>query len=142
MDFAQFTPVASLAGGALIGLAAVMMMGLEGRIAGISGIANRLFPPFTDAGWLRRAAFLAGIVAAPVVWAALSGRMVVPTLAWSPPVMIVAGGLVGFGAVMGNGCTSGHGVCGLSRLSVRSLVATLVFMAAAMVTVFVTRHLL
>ena len=137
-----FTPFVSLFGGALIGLSAVMLMGLEGRIAGISGIANRLFPPFEDPDFWRRFAFIIGLVLSPVIYGYVTGRWLIPVPALSQPVMIVAGLLVGFGAVLGNGCTSGHGVCGLSRLSIRSLVATCVFMGVAMVTVFVVRHLL
>src|SRR6266480_1553274 len=109
-----FTPIASAVGGALIGLSAVLLMSLTGRIAGVSGIAARLFPPYQDNEFTGRVAFLAGLVAAPVVV---------------------------LGSVWGNGCTSGHGVCGLSRLSMRSLVATIIFMASGIATVFVARHL-
>lgn len=138
----EFTPVASLIGGGLIGLSAVMLMALEGRIAGISGILSRLLPPQGDGAFVGRLAMVAGIVAAPLLYAALSGGLPAQTIEASGLVLVVAGLLVGFGSVWGNGCTSGHGICGLSRLSLRSLVATLVFMATAIVTVFVTRHLL
>jgi uncharacterized membrane protein YedE/YeeE len=135
-----FTPIASLAGGALIGLAAVMLMALTGRIAGVSGIAVRLFPPHEDHEFAGRVAFVAGLIAAPVVVLVASGRLPVQTIQANAAVLVLAGLLVGFGSVWGNGCTSGHGVCGLSRLSLRSLVATLTFMAAGIATVFVVRH--
>jgi uncharacterized membrane protein YedE/YeeE len=138
----QFTPIASLAGGALIGMASVMLMALTGRIAGISGIAVRLFPPYTDGGFAGRIAFLIGLAAAPIVVLLATGHAPPQTVQAGSLILIVAGLLVGFGSVWGNGCTSGHGVCGLSRLSMRSLVATAIFMATASVTVFVTRHLL
>lgn len=140
MTATAFTPIASALGGALIGLAAVLLMALRGRIAGVSGIAVRLLPPYEDNELSGRIAFIAGLIAAPVlVWLA-SGRWPEQTIAAGMPVLIAAGLLVGFGSVWGNGCTSGHGVCGLSRLSMRSLVATLTFMATAIVTVFVIRH--
>jgi hypothetical protein len=141
MTTTVFTPIASATGGALIGLAAVMLMAIKGRIAGVSGIAVRLFPPYADQEFGGRLAFVAGLVAAPVVVLAASGRLPVQTIEASAPILILAGFLVGFGSVWGNGCTSGHGVCGLSRLSVRSLVATMIFMVAGVATVFVTRHL-
>ena len=138
----DFTPVASLAGGALIGAAAVMLMAAKGRIAGVSGIAVRLLPPYADNELAGRVAFILGIVAAPLVFLLVTGSAPVPSIEAGPALLAIAGLLVGFGAVWGNGCTSGHGICGLSRLSVRSLVATGVFMATAIATVFVTRHLL
>ena len=138
----EFTPIASLLGGALIGASAVMLMAAKGRIAGVSGIAVRLLPPYADKELAGRLAFILGIVIAPLlVWFA-DGAAPVPTIETAAPLLVLAGLLVGFGSVWGNGCTSGHGVCGLSRLSIRSLVATLIFMATAMATVFVTRHLL
>lgn len=140
MTATSFTPIASALGGALIGLAAVLLMALKGRIAGVSGIAVRLLPPYEDDEFTGRLAFIAGLIAAPVlVWLA-SGRWPEQSIAAGMPILIVAGLLVGFGSVWGNGCTSGHGVCGLSRLSVRSLVATLTFIATAILTVFVMRH--
>lgn len=142
MPATDFTPVASLLGGALIGAAAVMLMAAKGRIAGVSGIAARLLPPRADGEAGGRLAFILGIVAAPLAVLLAAGAAPVPTIEGSTALLAMAGLLVGFGAVWGNGCTSGHGVCGLSRLSVRSLVATLTFMATAMATVFVTRHLL
>lgn len=141
MPATEFTPLAALAGGALIGLAAVLMLGLHGRIAGISGIVSRLMPP-TDRLWAERAAFVAGLIAAPVLYLAATGKPVAQTMPENPMLLIAAGLLVGFGTVIGNGCTSGHGVCGLSRLSPRSLFATLAFMAAGIITVFVMRHMI
>lgn len=138
----DFTPVASLIGGALIGLSAVLMMLAEGRIAGISGIASRLFPPYADKAFAGRLAFVAGLVAAPLLYAAVTGAAVVQTVSTNLALMVAAGLLVGFGSVWGSGCTSGHGVCGLSRLSRRSFVATGVFMAAGFATVFVVRHVI
>jgi uncharacterized membrane protein YedE/YeeE len=138
----QFTPITSLAGGALIGLASVLLMALTGRIAGVSGIAVRLFPPYSDGGFAGRIAFIIGLAAAPIVVLLATGQAPLQTIQAGGILLIVAGLLVGFGSVWGNGCTSGHGVCGLSRLSIRSLVATALFMATAGVTVFVTRHLL
>ena len=136
-----FTPIASLAGGALIGLAAVMLMALTGRIAGVSGIAVRLFPPYADGEFAGRLAFVAGLIAAPVVVLVATGGLPAQTIQASAGILVLAGLLVGFGSVWGNGCTSGHGVCGLSRLSMRSLVATTTFMATGIATVFITRHL-
>lgn len=136
----SFTPIASLVGGAMIGLAAVLLMWATGRIAGVSGIAARLFPPYEDREFAGRLAFVAGLVAAPVLVLFVTGSLPVQTIAAGPAVLIVGGLLTGFGSVWGSGCTSGHGVCGLSRLSVRSLVATMTFMAAGMATVFVMRH--
>lgn len=138
---ASFTPIASAAGGALIGAAAVALMATVGRIAGISGIASRLLPPHGDDGFAGRLAFVLGIVAAPLVVALATGVLPAPRIAAGMPVLALAGALVGFGSAWGSGCTSGHGVCGLSRLSPRSLVATCVFMATGMATVFVARHL-
>lgn len=137
-----FTPSASFTGGLLIGLAAVLLLLVEGRIAGISGIASRLLPPARDGGNGGRIAFLAGLVAAPFLVSALTGEALVQTVSSNGLLMGAAGLLVGFGSVWGAGCTSGHGVCGLARLSPRSAVATGVFMAAGFLTVFVTRHLI
>ena len=142
MTVTSFTPVASTIGGALIGLSAVMLMALTGRIAGVSGIAARLLPPYEDDQLAGRLAFVAGLVAAPLVTLAATGRLPLQTIAAGPLTLVLAGLLVGFGSVWGNGCTSGHGVCGISRLSVRSLVATAVFMATGFATTFIIRHLL
>ena len=135
-----FTPVSALAGGAMIGAAAALFLLLNGRIAGISGILGGLLaPPSRETGW--RAAFVAGLVLAPFAYAGLSGRLPPVTVGASFPLLILAGLLVGFGARLGAGCTSGHGVCGLGRGSPRSLAATGTFMAIAVLTVLVARHL-
>ena len=136
----SFTPIASLVGGVLIGLSAMLLMASYGRIAGISGIVSRLFPPYEDNGLLGRLAFLLGLVAAPFVVRAVTGEAVKQTVSGNMGLMIAAGLLVGFGTVLGNGCTSGHGVCGIARLSPRSIVATLSFMAVGAATVSVARH--
>jgi uncharacterized membrane protein YedE/YeeE len=141
MTITAFTPIASLAGGALIGLSAVMLMALTGRIAGVSGIAAGLLPPYADNEFAGRLAFVAGLVAAPVVVLVATGKLPAQTIQASGAILVLAGFLVGFGTVWGSGCTSGHGVCGLSRLSMRSLVATMIFMATGIATVFVLRHL-
>jgi uncharacterized membrane protein YedE/YeeE len=142
MAITQFTPLASLLGGLLIGASAVLLMATHGRIAGIAGIASRLFPPYEDDQFLGRLAFVLGLVAAPFAVSAVTGEALQQTVSHSLSLMVVAGLLVGFGTVWGNGCTSGHGVCGIARLSPRSIVATLVFMATGAATVFVTRHLI
>lgn len=136
-----FTPLASTIGGALIGLAAVILMVFNGRIAGISGILGRLLPPYEGSDPGGAAAFIFGLLAAPLVYAAATGAPVEQTVSGNAGLMAVAGLLVGFGAAYGGGCTSGHGVCGIARLSIRSIVATLVFMAAGFFSVFVLRHL-
>jgi uncharacterized membrane protein YedE/YeeE len=140
MTVTSFTPVASTIGGALIGLSAVMLMTLTGRIAGVSGIAARLFPPYEDDQFAGRLAFVAGLVAAPLMTFAATGRLPLQTIEAGRVTLVFAGLLVGFGAVWGNGCTSGHGVCGISRLSLRALVATITFMITGFATVFVARH--
>jgi len=136
----SFTPVASLLGGALIGVSAVLLMFLTGRIAGVSGIAARLLPPYEDDAFKGRLAFVAGLIAAPILVLLASGRLPAQTIAAQPATLVLAGLLVGFGSVWGNGCTSGHGVCGISRLSARALVATATFMATGFATVFLARH--
>jgi uncharacterized membrane protein YedE/YeeE len=135
----HFTPVSALAGGLLIGISAATFLVLNGRIAGISGVLGGLFTSARDeAGW--RAAFLVGLLSAPFVVLAAGGELPGVSLDVPLPILVVAGLLVGFGSRLGSGCTSGHGVCGVSRGSPRSLVATAVFMATAIATVFVTRH--
>jgi len=130
----------ALAGGVLIGLAATLLLWLNGRVAGVSGILNGvIFPQRADIAW--RAAFLVGLIVAGGLYMALVPGAALPRTDYSRAGLIVAGVLVGFGTRMGNGCTSGHGVCGLGRLSLRSLVAVLTFMATAIVTTFVLRHL-
>ena len=138
----EFTPWASLIGGAMIGLSAVLLMLFEGRIAGISGIVARLLPPMERRTPMSALGFVVGLVAAPFVVMAVSGAPLMQTVSSNLTLMAAAGLLVGFGAGLGGGCTSGHGVCGLSRLSGRSILATLTFVAAAIVTVFVARHLI
>lgn len=139
IDWAAFTPWSALLGGALIGAAAALLMLFNGRIAGISGLVGRLLTP--QAGNGEALLFVLGLLLAPWLYLALVGEINVQVEA-GPVALIVAGLLVGFGARLGSGCTSGHGVCGLSRLSPRSLVATLSFMGAGFITVFVLRHLL
>ena len=136
----SFTPIASLVGGALIGVSAVLLMWATGRIAGVSSIAARLFPPYEDREFVGRLAFVAGLIAAPVLVRLATSGLPTQTIEAGPAILIVGGLLTGFGSVWGSGCTSGHGVCGVSRLSLRSLVATITFMAAGMATVFVMRH--
>jgi uncharacterized membrane protein YedE/YeeE len=142
MPATPFTPIESLLGGALIGAAAVILMLFLGRIAGISGILGRLLPPFGEPGVGGAAAFIAGLVAAPILYTAATGLAVHQTVSGNLPLLAGAGLAVGFGAILGGGCTSGHGVCGLSRLSARSLLATLTFMATAFLTVLLVRHVL
>jgi uncharacterized protein len=135
----SFTPWASLAGGVIIGIAAAMFIMLNGRIAGISGVLGGLLTPGKgDVSW--RVAFLAGLVGAPLLYA-LAGELPRPNIDADYGALIAAGLLVGIGTRYGSGCTSGHGVCGISRLSPRSLAATATFMAAGFFTVFVLRHL-
>lgn len=137
----NFTPWSALGGGLLIGLSAVLLMLFEGRIAGISGIVSRLFPPYSDSRFLSRTGFVLGLLVAPFLYLLFTGALPTITVASDPVLMASAGLLVGFGAVLGSGCTSGHGVCGISRLSPRSLLATTLFMAAGFITVFIMRHL-
>ena len=142
IDWNHFTPWASLAGGILLGLASALFILVNGRILGISGILGGLLrPPSADAGW--RVAFLLGMLAAPATlsWVAPAGLIAVPRIDAGYVAVVIAGGLVGYGTRLGSGCTSGHGVCGLSRLSPRSLVATGSFMAAGFAIVYVMRHL-
>ena len=135
----EFTPWSALAGGVLIGMAAAMFVLLNGRIAGISGVIGGLFKPVTgDVAW--RAAFVIGLVGAPLIYR-LFAALPLPRIDASFAALVLAGGLVGVGTRYGSGCTSGHGVCGLARLSPRSFVATGAFMGAGFATVFVTRHM-
>ena len=138
IDWNHFTPWASLAGGVLIGVATAMLVLLNGRIAGISGILGGvLVPRRSDMAW--RVAFVAGLVAAPIALSLARVQTAVDVSAGTG-MLVAAGMLVGAGTRYGSGCTSGHGVCGLSRLSLRSLVATAAFMGAGFATVFLTRH--
>ena len=133
--------VVALAGGVLIGLSAVLLMLANGRIAGISGIVGGLFGGGSgEAGW--RLAFVAGLIAGPFAATLFGPPLPEIGIDASVPVILVAGLLVGFGSRLGNGCTSGHGVCGLARLSPRSLAATLTFMTVGAAVVFVARHVL
>ncbi len=139
LDWTHFTPWASLAGGLVLGLAAAAFILLNGRVLGISGIVGGLLrPKVGDTGW--RLSFVAGLLVAPTVWA-LFATPVVPRIEAGPALLVVAGLMVGWGTRYGSGCTSGHGVCGLARLSPRSLVATLAFMATGFASVFAMRHL-
>ena len=138
IDWTAFTPWSALAGGALIGLAAALFIHANGRIAGISGIVGGLLRPSPgDRAW--RLAFVLGMVAAPLLWS-LAATLPPLIIAADWPLLIVAGLIVGISTRYGAGCTSGHGVCGISRLSPRSLVATLAFMGSGFVTVYVVRH--
>ena len=136
---APFDPVSALVGGALIGLAAVLLMLLNGRIAGVSGILGEALTG-DDRGW--RLAFLAGLVAAPLLLGAVGRPVPTPWMPSSFAIVIAAGLLVGFGTRLGGGCTSGHGICGIARLSPRSITATAMFMATAILVVGLTRHVL
>jgi len=138
IDWNHFTPYASFAGGILIGIAAALLLLLNGRIAGISGILGGLLSPLKgDIGW--RLAFIVGLVAAPLLYSLFAVLPAVRIDAGAGT-LLLAGLLVGIGTRYGSGCTSGHGVCGLSRLSPRSAVATVALMAAGFATVFVLRH--
>ena len=143
IDWAHFTPWSSLSGGIILGVASALFILINGRVLGISGILGGLLPPKVgDTFW--RLAFLAGMFASPWLF-----KLLAPAELMTPPqidadlvMLVIAGLLVGFGTRYGSGCTSGHGVCGLSRMSPRSLVATLSFMAAGFLTVYVVRHLI
>ena len=137
----EFTPVESLFGGTLIGLSAVLLMAFHGRIAGMTGILTGLLPPISS-DWAWRAAFLAGAVVAPMLILSLSSQAIAFESPVATPWLVVSGLTVGVGVYFGSGCTSGHGVCGLARLSPRSIAATAIFMASAIATVFVVRHVL
>ncbi len=140
INWEQFTPLSSLAGGAVIGLAVTFLLLLNGRIAGISGIVGGLFKGQKgDLGW--RIAFVSGLVAAPLAWQLFAALPPID-IEGSYGLMVAAGLIVGLGTRYGSGCTSGHGVCGLSRLSPRSIVATLVFMGTGFTVVYLLRHAL
>jgi Predicted transporter component len=140
IDWINFTPWSSLCGGALIGLAVSLFVLANGRIAGISGLLGGVLQ-FGSEGWSEKALFLFGLVISPLLWGAFT---VLPEIEidteW--PALILAGLLVGVGTRYGSGCTSGHGVCGISRRSPRSLLATACFMTSGFATVYVTRHIL
>jgi len=136
-----FTPVSATIGGALIGLSAVLLMLLNGRIAGISGVFGGMFSAQTgDRAW--RVLFVAGLIVAPLLVTAISGEKPAFQISPSVPLIVCGGLLVGFGARLGSGCTSGHGVCGLSRLSVRSMVSVALFMATGVATVAIATAIL
>jgi len=135
----HFTPLSAATGGALIGFSAVLLMAFTGRIAGISGIfAGLINPQTTDRAW--RVAFIVGLLAAPLAAALLGHVVPAPRMPGSYIIVVLAGLLVGFGTRLGSGCTSGHGICGIARLSLRSIVATGVFMMAAIIVVALTHH--
>jgi uncharacterized membrane protein YedE/YeeE len=136
----EFTPWASLFGGVLIGMAAILLMMFNGRIAGMTGIVSGLIPPFaTDWSW--RAAFIIGAIGAPMVFLGFGGAVpfAVPL---SNTALVIGGLIVGVGVYFGGGCTSGHGVCGMARVSTRSIAATVIFMITCFITVYITRHVL
>jgi uncharacterized membrane protein YedE/YeeE len=138
---ADFTPISAAVGGAMIGLAATLLMLLTGRIAGISGIfAGCLRPSPDDRSW--RIAFIAGLILPPLAARALGYPMPSPQMPVSWIIIVIAGLLVGFGTRMSGGCTSGHGICGIARLSARSLAATAIFMVTAIGAVALSRHVL
>jgi len=138
----QFTPLSSLAGGALIGLSAVLLMLTLGRIMGATGILSGFINPSSGADWRWRAAVLGGMVCAPLAFFAAMGAMPAIEVPVSTPLMLAGGFIVGIGVTLGAGCTSGHGVCGMARLSSRSITATLTFMATTAATVFIIRHVI
>ena len=141
IDWLSFTPIPSLLGGMILGVAAALYVLLHGRILGISAIiAGLLHPKLTDTAW--RLSLVLGLICAPFLASLFFGIFPIVEIDASWLVIVIAGLLVGFGAQYGSGCTSGHGICGLSRLSPRSLVATLAFMSTGFVMVFVIRHLI
>ncbi|MSP86156.1 MAG: YeeE/YedE family protein [Methylotenera sp.] len=140
IDWNNFTPWTALAGGVLIGISAALFILLNGRIAGITGIIGGLFrPAMHDAGW--RIVFTMGLIIAPIIWL-LFAELPNIEIDAGYNLLIVAGVIIGFGTRYGSGCTSGHGVCGISRLSPRSIIATLAFMGTGFLTAFIMRHLL
>lgn len=137
----SFTPWASLGGGILIGLAATLLMLVAGRIMGATGVLTGLFQPASGSDFVWRAALMAGMLTGPAVVWLLSGSMPAVEVPVSVPMLIIGGLIVGVGVTYGSGCTSGHGVCGMARLSPRSIVATGVFMVVTFATVYVVRHM-
>jgi len=138
----DFTPLASLSGGILIGIASVLLMANFGRVMGATGILAGFLMPKDRNDWGWRASLLAGMVSAPALYWITTGQTVTVEVPVSTAAMILGGLIVGVGVTYGGGCTSGHGVCGIARLSPRSIVATAVFMIAAIVTVYITRHVI
>lgn len=140
IDWVNFTPVPAIAGGLLIGVAVALLIILNGRIAGVSGILSNLFTATgQERNW--RAAFLAGLIISPIIYQLFQPLPIIEQNS-NYLVLIIAGLMVGIGTNFAGGCTSGHGVCGLARLSFRSLIAVLLFMSSAVVTVFITHHIL
>lgn len=137
-----FTPFQSLGGGALIGLAAVLLMAILGRVMGATGILAGLLQPSGLSDWSWRAAVLVGMISGPVAVLFLTGQLPAVQVPVSMPMLAIGGFIVGIGVTFGAGCTSGHGVCGMARLSPRSIAATLTFMLTTGITVFVVRHVL
>ncbi|MGX0974312.1 putative membrane protein YedE/YeeE [Roseovarius sp. MBR-51] len=138
----EFTPLASLAGGVLIGLSAVLLMVFQGRILGATGILSGLMSGDVPGDKRWRAAMMVGMIAGPLLVLALTGQMPVVEVPISLPMILIGGFIVGIGVTFGSGCTSGHGVCGIARLSPRSIVATFSFMAVAFLTVYIIRHVI
>lgn len=138
----EFTPYASLLGGLLIGLSAVMLMALLGRVMGATGILAGFIQPVSSSDWSWRAALIAGMVTGPLALLAATGSWPEIAVPVSMPILVASGLVVGIGVTYGAGCTSGHGICGMARLSPRSIVATLCFMAGTAATVFVIRHVI
>jgi uncharacterized membrane protein YedE/YeeE len=137
-----FTPLQSLTGGVLIGCAAVLLMLTVGRIMGATGILAGVFTPASASDWSWRVVLILGMMTGPWAYSALTGALPVVSSVATPGVLIIGGLLVGVGVTFGSGCTSGHGVCGLARLSRRSLAATITFMASTTLTVFIVRHVI
>lgn len=137
---AEFDPVLSFTGGLLIGLASVALMLLLGRIAGISGIAIGILSSNSANDRIWRFAFLGGLILAPLLYQGISGAPVPLEISDNLPALIIGGGLVGFGAILGGGCTSGHGICGIGRFSKRSIVSVIVFMATSIIVYTLSRH--
>lgn len=137
-----FTPFQSLGGGALIGLAAVLLMATMGRIMGATGVLAGLLTPVNMSDWSWRAAVVLGMITGPVIVVLITGQMPTVQVPISTPMLIIGGFIVGIGVTFGAGCTSGHGVCGMARLSPRSIAATLTFMLTTAITVYVIRHLI
>jgi uncharacterized membrane protein YedE/YeeE len=138
----EFTPLMSFAGGVLIGLSAVLLMFFQGRIMGATGILSGLITGGVPGDKIWRAAMVVGMIAGPLLVLGLAGQMPAVEVPISLPMILIGGFIVGIGVTFGSGCTSGHGVCGLARLSPRSFVATLTFMVVAFVTVYVLRHVI
>jgi uncharacterized membrane protein YedE/YeeE len=137
-----FTPLQSLAGGAIIGLASVLLMATIGRIMGATGILGGFIQPTSTADWSWRAVILLGMISGPIAIQFATGTMPEVQVPVSTAMLLLGGFIVGVGVTFGGGCTSGHGVCGMARLSPRSIVATLTFMFTTALTVFVMRHII